>query len=116
MKLAIGLFVITQFALAQGPSPALSCDRAPAARPNGQAAAGRGRATAPADPASPEDIADIAKLSALPAWHPGGQRWRLLHRAGVRAGAGTNQTCRHYRGQSHRVPHEFCREQVLSRR
>ena len=39
MKLAIGLFVITQFALAQGPSPA-PCDRAPAARPNGQPAAG----------------------------------------------------------------------------
>jgi enterochelin esterase-like enzyme len=71
MKLAVGLLVMAQFALAQGPSPA-PCDRAPAARPNGAAApAGRGRATGPADPASPEDIADIAKLSALPAWRPG---------------------------------------------
>ncbi len=73
MKLAVGLFMIAQFALAQGPPPAARpCDPPPAPRPNGAAgAAGRGRATGPADPASPEDIADIAKLSALPALHAG---------------------------------------------
>jgi enterochelin esterase family protein len=73
MKLGIGLFVMAQFALAQGTAPAaLPCDPPPAARQNAPAgAAGRGRATGPADPASPEDIADIAKLSALPAWRQG---------------------------------------------
>ena len=73
MKLTIGLFLMAQFALAQGPSPATRpCDPPPAVRPNGQPApAGRGRATGPAGPASPEDIADIARLSALPAWRPG---------------------------------------------
>ena len=115
MKLAIGLFVIAQFALAQGPSPA-PCDRAPAARPNGQAAAGRGRAAGPADPASPEDIAEIAKLSALPAWHPGagdgdysiGPDYVPAPEQTKRAGVPE--------GKVIEFAHEFCREQVLSRR
>jgi iron(III)-enterobactin esterase len=67
MKLAIGLFVIAPFALAQGPSPvARPCDRVPAVRPN----AAR-RAPAAVVPATPEDVAEMSKLSALPAWHPG---------------------------------------------
>jgi iron(III)-enterobactin esterase len=74
MKIAIGLFVIAQFALAQGPSPvARPCDRAPAVRPNAAPgrAGGGGRAAAAGDPASPEDIAEMAKLPALPAYRSG---------------------------------------------
>jgi iron(III)-enterobactin esterase len=67
MKLAIGLFVIAQFVVAQEPSPAARpCDPAPAVRPN----AAR-RAPAAVVPAPPEDVAEMSKLSALPAWQPG---------------------------------------------
>lgn len=71
MKLAIGLFVVAQFALGQAPAPR-PCDRAPAVRPNaapGRAAA-RG-ARGPAVPATPEDMAEMAKLAALPAYRSG---------------------------------------------
>lgn len=73
MKLAIGLFLTMQLVLAQGTPPAARpCDPAPAARPNAPAgpAAAR-RAPAEAVPASPEDIAEMAKLPALPVWRRG---------------------------------------------
>jgi iron(III)-enterobactin esterase len=71
MKLATGFVVIAQFALAQGQSPAARpCDPPPAARPNGAAATPR-RAPAAGGPASPEDIAEIAKLPGLPAYRSG---------------------------------------------
>ena len=71
-KLAIVIILLAQFALAQGPAPERRlCDPPPAPRPAGQANAGRGRATAPADPASPEDIAEMAKLPNLPVWRAG---------------------------------------------
>jgi hypothetical protein len=67
MKLAIGLFVTAQFALAQGPPPAARpCDPPPAARPNAPAANAARRAPAAVVPAPPEDIAEMAKLHALP--------------------------------------------------
>ena len=70
MKLAIGLIVMAHFALAQGPSPvARPCDPAPAVRRNAPAAARR--APAAVVPAAPEDIAEMTKLPALPAWTPG---------------------------------------------
>jgi iron(III)-enterobactin esterase len=70
MKLAIGLIVMAQFALAQGPSPARGpCEPAPAVRPNAPATARRPPAAVV--PAAPEDIAEMAKLAALPAWQPG---------------------------------------------
>jgi enterochelin esterase-like enzyme len=69
MKVVIGLFVMTQFALAQGPSPAAgSCaPPPPAPRANPPAA----RAPREAVPATSEDRAAIARLSDLPAWHAG---------------------------------------------
>lgn len=70
MKLALGLFMMAQFALAQGPSPAARpCDPPPAVRPNaaGAAAAPR-RAPGATVPATPEDIAEMAKLPTLPSW------------------------------------------------
>src|SRR5438874_2515077 len=71
MKLEIGLFLMAQFALAQGPSPAARpCDPAPAARPNAPAAAAR-RAPATVVPPPPEEIAEMAKLAALPVWQRG---------------------------------------------
>jgi len=71
MKLAIGLLLVAQFALAQAPSPAAApCDPPPAVRPNGAAAAAR-RAPAAAIPAAQEDIAEMAKLPTLPAWQRG---------------------------------------------
>jgi hypothetical protein len=71
MKLALGLFLMAQFAPAQAPSPAARpCDPAPAVRPNAPAAAAAKRAPAAAVPAAPEDTAEMAKLSALPAWQP----------------------------------------------
>ena len=67
MKLAIGLMLMAQFALAQGPPPvARPCDRAPAVRPNVAR-----RAPAAVVQAAPEDIAEMTKLPALPAWFPG---------------------------------------------
>ena len=70
MKLAIGLFVMAQFALAQGQPT--TCDRAPVARPNaGGARGGAGRAAAAAVPATPEDIAEMAKLPTLPPYRSG---------------------------------------------
>lgn len=69
MKLAIGLFVMTQFVLAQGTAPA-PCDRAQAARPNGAAPAAPRRPAA-AESATPEDIAEMAKLPALPPYRSG---------------------------------------------
>lgn len=70
MKLAIGLFAMAQFVLAQRPSPAARpCDPAPAARPNALAAAKR--AAAAIVPATPEDTAEMAKLPALPAYRAG---------------------------------------------
>jgi iron(III)-enterobactin esterase len=70
MKLAIALFVMTQFVLAQGTAPA-PCDRAPAVRPNGAAPAAPRRAPAAAAPATPEDVAEMAKLPALPPYRSG---------------------------------------------
>jgi iron(III)-enterobactin esterase len=73
MKFAIGLFLMAQFAMAQGPAPAARpCDPAPVARSNapGPLAAAK-RAPAAVVPAAPEDIAEMAKLTALPAWHAG---------------------------------------------
>jgi enterochelin esterase family protein len=69
MKVVIGLFVMTQFALAQGPFPAAgSCaPPPPAPRANPPAA----RAPREAVPATSEDRAAIARLSDLPAWHAG---------------------------------------------
>ena len=67
MKLAIGLIMLAQLALAQGPSPvARPCDPSPAVRPNVAR-----RAPATVVPAAPEDIAEMTKLPALPAWFPG---------------------------------------------
>ncbi len=72
MKLAIGLFVMAQFALAQGPPPATRpCDPPPAARPNAPAANAARRAPAAVVLAPPEDIAEMAKLPALPVWKRG---------------------------------------------
>ena len=69
IKLAIGLFLMTEFALAQGPSPAARpCDPAPAVRPNAPAAR---RPATEAVPATPEDVAEMSKLSALPVWKRG---------------------------------------------
>lgn len=65
MRLAIGLLVMTQVVLAQGTAPA-PCDRVAAVRPNGAAPVAPRRAPAVAEPATPEDIAEIAKLAALP--------------------------------------------------
>ena len=71
MKFAIVFTVMAQFALAQGTAPA-PCDRAPVARPNG--AAGRGGARGglvAAEPATPEDVAEMAKLQGLPSYRSG---------------------------------------------
>jgi iron(III)-enterobactin esterase len=70
MKLAIGLFLIAQFALAQVPSAAAGpCEPAPQARP--PAAAATKRAPAEVVPATPEDLAEMSKLPGLPVWRPG---------------------------------------------
>lgn len=66
MKLAIGLFVVAQFALAQAP-----CDPPAVARPNGPAPGAARRAPAAAEPATPEDIDEMAKLPALPPYRSG---------------------------------------------
>src|SRR5689334_19453427 len=73
MKLAFAMFVLAQFALAQGPSPAARpCDPPPVARPNGQAApAAARRAPAAGEPATPEDTAEMAKLPTLPPYRSG---------------------------------------------
>lgn len=69
MKVVIGLFVMAQFALAQGPSSAAG----PCAPPPAAPRANPPRARAPREvvPATPEDRAAIARLSDLPAWHAG---------------------------------------------
>jgi iron(III)-enterobactin esterase len=70
MRLAIGLFLMAQFALAQAPSPAAGpCEPAPAVRTNAAPAASK-RAPGAVVPPAPGDIAEMAKLSALPAWQP----------------------------------------------
>jgi len=71
MRVAIGLFLVAQFALAQEPAPAARpCDPAPVARPNAAPAPAK-RAPAAVVPATAEDIAEMAKLPTLPAWHAG---------------------------------------------
>jgi enterochelin esterase-like enzyme len=69
MKVVIGLFVMAQFALAQGPSRAAGpcAPPAPAPRVNPPAA----RAPREVVPATSEDQAAIARLSDLHAWHAG---------------------------------------------
>ena len=72
MKLAIGLFVMAPFVLAQGqPGAARPCDRAPAVRPNPAGARGGGGAAGAVVPATAEDVAEMAKLPALPAYRSG---------------------------------------------
>jgi len=72
MKLAIGLLVMVPFVLAQGqPGAARPCDRAPAVRPNPAAARGGARVAGPVVPATPEDVAEMAKLPGLPAYRSG---------------------------------------------
>jgi len=74
MKLTIGLFLMVQFAMAQGPAPAaIPCVAPPSApRQNAPAPpAGAGRAPRAAVPPSTEDLAEMAKLMDLPAWKPG---------------------------------------------
>ena len=69
MKVVIGLFVMAQFALAQGPSAGAGpcAPPPPAPRANPPAA----RAPREVVPATSEDHAAIARLSDLPAWHAG---------------------------------------------
>ena len=73
MKLAICLFVMAApFVLAQGqPGAGRLCDRAPAVRPNPAGARGGGLAAGAVVPATPEDVAEMAKLPALPAYWSG---------------------------------------------
>ena len=69
MKLAIGLIADGAICAGTGTAPvARPCDRAPAVRPNAQAPPA---AAAAVFPAAPEDIAEMTKLPALPAWFPG---------------------------------------------
>ena len=94
MKLAIGLIVMVQFALAQGPAPApRPCDRAPAMRPNGAPPAPRGALLPRATQHRPRTSRE-SQLPGAPCLASGSGRWRLLHRARLRASARTNQTCR----------------------
>lgn len=71
MKLCLGILFITQIALAQT-MPSVPCIPPPAPPPAprvGQAPPnGPGRGRGPQMPASAEDVAEIAKLSHLPAW------------------------------------------------
>ena len=72
MKLCFGILFLSQFALAQMPSvPCIAPPAPPPARPAGAPAngPGRGNFTPRAQtPQTAEDIAEIAKLSQLPAW------------------------------------------------